>query len=65
MITQRLRIEEKNSSAYIELQIEPGETIVTAKSSALQEVFLKFDEHEFIDFCKKYLEIVKELPTGD
>jgi hypothetical protein len=63
MITQRLRIEEQNSSIprpYLEFQIEPGETIVVAKSNNADDVFLKFDENEFIDFCEKYLEIVKK-----
>lgn len=43
---------------YIELRIDPGEVFITANKT-----YLKFDEHEFVEFCKEYLCIVDEYNT--
>jgi len=64
MIRKALRIECQNGAhplPYLELQIEPGEVTVVANSNKGEEnIFLKFDEHEFIELCKEYICIVDE-----
>jgi hypothetical protein len=66
MIIRTIRLEVQNGCIprpYIELRIDPGEVSVIANSAPPDEInktYLKFDEHEFVEFCREYICIVDE-----
>ena len=65
MISKRLRLEQENGcipKSYIEIQIshDGGASVVAHDSIKNEEIPLKFDEHEFVNFCEEYLKIVRD-----